>query len=385
MKDCNILLVDTNRGSYPLLKTLEANGYNVTTVGSDSSAPLARLSRRYIEADYTNQATLQAIVDEGSYLAIIPGCTDASYLACAALINHSKKGIDKEDAIFKVFNKQGLRDLAKNLGISQPSELSEIDAINSQGILIKPVDSFSGAGIIKLDKPSRSSLQAGIERARKMSPSNEIIIEDFVEGQLYSHSAFLKKQEIERDFFVKEDCSDYPYSVDTSCLAQDLSITPIKQVRRDVARLASELQLKDGLLHTQFILRNETAYIIEMTRRHPGDLYGLLIQYSTGIDYSAHYLNAFLPDPCKDNVIESKNPYIIRHTITAGSGVNLWSLAFKHKALIRQWIPLANVGTHLSAAPQGRAAIVFFEQHSKEELEEVYKLLTSRMLYTFLD
>ncbi len=378
-----VLLVDTNRGSYPLLKTLEQNGYHVTTVGSDENAPLAKLTKHYINADYTDPTTLQAIVDSGCYSAVIPGCTDASYHACASLTSRINKGIDTQETIARILNKKGLRGTIKELGMPQPEELSEADAFNHQCILIKPVDSFSGSGISRLVRPSEFSLQSAIERAREVSPSRQFVIEEFIEGQLYSHSAFLEKQKITQDFFVQEDCSDYEYAVDTSRLAQNLSLDTKQIVRNSIDRLANRLQLNDGLVHTQFILKDGLAYIIEMTRRHPGDLYGLLIQHATGIDYSAHYLNAFLPEYCEFDSSLDASPYIIRHTVTAGYGLDLWSLAFKHEVFIRQWIPLASAGTYISKAPQGRVAIVFFEQKNLKEQNELYDLLTKRLLYKF--
>lgn len=385
MKERNVLLVDTNRGAYPLLKTLEANGCNVTTIGSDSSAPLAKLCKSYIQADYTDKAVLQAIAEKGKYWAIIPGCTDASYHACASLSNCSRIGIDHADAIAKIFNKQGLRRLAMSIGIPQPSELSEAEALQSETILIKPVDSYSGAGIIKLDRPSRLELQAAIVQAREASPSQEVLIEEYINGQLYSHSAFMEEQVVKNDFFVKEDCIDFSYAVDTSCLAQDLSLDIQQQVRDSIERLAIKLQLRDGLLHTQFILRDDAAYVIEMTRRHPGDLYSMLIQYSTGFNYPAEYINAFLPTPIRSWSPDQEKRFIIRHTVTAGSGRDLWGLRFNLPVKINNLIPLAKAGDKLDKAPKGRAAILFLESSSKGEHEEIYRNIISKKLYSFED
>lgn len=381
----NVLLVDTNRGSYPLLKTLERNGYQVTTVGRDYHAPLASLSHNYIQADYTEYPVLQSIVEEGSYDAIIPGCTDASYLACASLRKYIDRGIDDHETIHKIINKKSLRSFVKSIGLAQPNELSLADAVDVHSVLIKPVDSFSGSGIIKIEHPSISALKDAIEQSQMHSPSREVILEEFIEGQLYSHSAFLVDNRVTVDFFVKEDCSDFPYAVDTSCLDLEIPVSVRQQVRMDILKLANDLQLVDGLVHTQFILRNQTAYIIEMTRRHPGDLYGLLIQYSTGVDYSTHYLNTFLSRQCKPAAIDNMNPYVIRHTITAGLGRDLWGIAFTHRTTIRHWVPLASAGSQLSSAPQGRVAIMFCESNSEHEHERTYDMLKSRKFYSFKD
>jgi hypothetical protein len=379
----DVLLVDTNRGSYPLLVTLTDQGWNVSVVGADPDAPLAKLCPRFIQVNYADDQKLASLVAQRPYSAIIPGCTDASYLACAALPSGPRRGLDENEAVRQIFNKHALRQLARHLVIRQPVELSHLEALKSQRVLIKPVDGFSGAGITLLEQPSADSLSAATASAAECSPCGGVLIEEFVEGQLYSHSAFLKNQQIVHDFFVREDCIDFPYAVDSSCLALDLPAAVQQQMRSAVQRVAQDLQLKDGLIHTQFIERDAHAYLLEITRRHPGDLYGLLIQLSTGFDYTAHYLNAFLPQPCQPCELSHGHALIIRHTITAGPGRNLWSLRFHAPVMIRKWIPLAKAGDRLSPAPQGRAAIIFLESADEEAHREVYEMLTHRSLYSF--
>ena len=377
------LLVDTNRGSYPLWRSLRDHRWRVSVVGADPKAPLPRFSDRYIEANYVDGQALAAIVAERPWAAIIPGCTDASYRACAALPGVSLRGFDSLQVVQQLFEKQGLRQLATELGICQPALLTVQEALKAEAVMVKPVDGFSGGGISKINQPNDEKLEQALVAARLRSPSGQALIEEFVDGQLYSHSAFICSQQITHDFFVQEDCVDYPYAVDTSCIALDLA-EPVKaQVRADMQRLAQHLQLVDGLLHSQFLVRDGQACLLEITRRHPGDLYGLLIQYATGFDYAARYLNGFLPEPIQPRDVQQELRPIIRRTITAGPGRDLWSLRFHEPVKIRQWIPLAVAGDHLAAAPQGRAAIVFLEADTQEQMRALYKKILGRSAYSF--
>ena len=74
---------------------------------------------------------------------------------------------------------------------------------------------------------------------------------------------------------------------------------------------------------------------------------------------------------------------IIRHTITAGPGCDLWSLRFHQPVKIRQWVPLAAAGDNLAAAPRGRAAIIFLETENSNDFESTYSCLLNRELYSF--
>lgn len=375
------LLVDTNRGAVPLWRALRDQGWQVTVVGADPQAPLARLCDRYIKANYSDGEALAAIVADRPWQAIIPGCTDASYLACAALPGARLRGFDSPEVVRQLFDKQALRQLASDLAIPQPALLSEQQAIGAEAVLVKPVDGFSGGGISRLDRPTAEQLQQALAVARQRSPSGQALIEEFVQGQLYSHSAFLHNQKIEHDFFVQEDCIDSPYAVDTSCLAVDLEEDVKQQLRTVMQRLAEHLQLVDGLLHSQFLLRDGKAHLLEITRRHPGDLYGLLIQHATGFDYAARYVNGFLAEPIQPRDRPQELRPIIRHTITVGAGCDLWSLRFHEPVLIREWVPLARAGDHLGAAPQGRVAIVFLECSENQIPRNPYIALTSKSLY----
>lgn len=379
-----VLLVDTNRGSYPLLKTLERAGYEVTTIGGDSMAPLAQLCKTHIEEDYSKRDKLKEVIENYDYTAVIPGCTDASYLACSSLDKSKALGIDKEDAVKTIFNKQQFRAFARRAQIAQPREFVKGDVPLGSSIIIKPVDSFSGRGVVRIEKVSASKLEAAIKLAGSVSDSNGVIIEEFIDGQLYSHSAFIHGREIQRDFFVKEDCIDYEYAVDTSCLASDLPNNIKGQMRESIKVVADLLKLKDGLIHAQFIMKQGKAYIIEVTRRHPGDLYGLLIEYAAGYDYSSAYLNAFLPQPISIREITHSNKYIIRHTVTAGEGGDLWALRFNLPVRIKRLVPLACAGNKVSKAPKGRIAILFLESRTEEEHHKLYQSIVERKLYSFV-
>lgn len=378
-----VLLVDTNRGSYPLWRALEDADYCISVIGSIPDAPLAKLCQNYIQANYADRITLEAIITNGKFATAVPGCTDTSYLACAGLPDGPPKGIDTPQVVHQLFDKQALRKIATELSMNQPAMLSLDTALKCEAVLVKPVDGFSGGGITQIKRPTLEALEHAVVVAQQCSPSGQVLIEEFVEGQLYSHSAFLVNKAISHDFFVQEDCIDYPYAVDTSCVALDLAESVKAQVRADMQRLAKHLQLVDGLLHSQFMVRDGQAYLLEITRRHPGDLYGLLIQHATGFDYAARYLNGFLPEPIQPRDVQQGLRPIIRHTITAGPGCDLWSLRFHEPVKICQWVPLAVAGDHLAAAPQGRAAIIFLESETTKDHHSLYGRLLNRELYSF--
>ena len=59
---------------------------------------------------------------------------------------------------------------------------------------------------------------AAVLTARNIRPAAVVRFEEFIEGQLYSHTAFLGEAGVVADFIVEEHGSINPFTVDTSCL-----------------------------------------------------------------------------------------------------------------------------------------------------------------------
>jgi hypothetical protein len=204
-------------------------------------------------------------------------------------------------------------------------------------------------------------------------------VEEFVEGQLHSHSAFIAEGRILKDFWVIEHCSINPFVVDISHSVDNLADTVIASMRRDIERLANGLGLADGLLHTQFIVDGDRHAIVEITRRCPGDLYSQLIHLSTACDYAAAYAAPFAARDA--SLLASNSRLIMRHTLTGDHIVSLHHLGFLRPLAIKRWVPLAAGGDLLRPSPLGRMAVLFAEASSSQDLRDLVDATRSGQLY----
>ena len=377
-----VLLVDTNRASYPIYQTLVTAGYEVTVDGGNPSEPLAKLSENYVNLDYSNPDQLDHLVKENGFDFIVPGCTDVSYKVCAEINNGRFLGFDTLEKTLSINDKDAFRKIATQIGLSVPRVLSRQEAENSPAIIVKPVDAYSGKGIRVLEAPSGTDLDQALESASQVSQSGQVLLEEFVSGQLFSHSAFIKNGRIVADFVVREDQTANPFAVDTSRVVSEPKTEILEPLRAEVANLYNTMDLVDGLIHTQFIADGENYWIIEVTRRCPGDLYSLLIEYSTGYPYAANFVAPFLGESCSPISDQSHQENIIRHTISSTTSRTLWGLTFSRPVDIRLFVPLLVAGDELSESPIGRAGIVFFNTESKEEQDTLYEHLLDGSLYS---
>ena len=383
MKQRPILLVDTNRASYTIYSSLVAGGHEVWVVGGNPEEPLAKIAPHYVQLDYSDSSKLASLVDEKSFDFIVPGCTDVSYKSCAEVSQGRFPGIDSVEATRVINDKKELRKLANGLGISVPKLVNYDEALGMEAVIVKPVDSFSGRGISILRKPEREDLSKAFAEACAMSKTGSAIIEEFVTGQLYSHSAFISGGRIVADFIVREDCTTNPFTVDTSCVEFDFPEPLLERLRKDALSLVQELHLVDGLMHTQFIQKDDRYWVIETTRRCPGDLYALLIEMSTGYPYGASYAAPFVSEKQMPKSAARMQERIIRHTATSCRGELLWGFQFKKSVDLRFFVPLAAAGDRIEPSPYGRAGLLFLAAATKGEQDALYRNLLDGKLYSY--
>lgn len=378
-----ILLVDTNFSAGPIRDWLRASGHDVWIAGGKPDDFLAGADPQWHRVDYADPRALVRAVEDLGIQFVIPGCNDRSYSSCSLASEHRAfHGIDPPTTTETINNKRAFRQFAAQQRLSVPETYTLEKVPAHLPVIIKPVDAFSGRGITVVTSSENCMLSA-IEAARSASPTREVVIEEFVEGQLFSHSCFIKNGSVSVDFVVIEHCSANPYAVDTSYVVDDFPANVLDEIRAQIEHLAQTLQLTDGLLHTQFIFNNEKFWLIELTRRCPGDLYSQLIELSTGYPYAASYAAAFIGKPLDlpRPTVSLLRP-ILRHTVTTREKRTLQDLRFHVPLHLERIVPLATTGAALEQAPAGRVALLFLKARDPKSLRELSDIATRRELYS---
>jgi formate-dependent phosphoribosylglycinamide formyltransferase (GAR transformylase) len=372
------LLVDTGFSALPLLEALRKLNLQVHVVGSRASDALVEAADVYHELDYADVAAMQRLMDQHNFQYVVPGCTDKSYEVCASIQSMRCTGIDSPENTKSVNDKLLFREILRDIGIPAPRHYSD-NKIGDVGgpLIVKPVDSFSGQGISVIDVDHLTNLPEAIKYARSFSRSGDAIVEDFIFGQLYSYSCFVRGGCVSVGFFVKEDCERSKFSVDTSVVQGLFPNSIARKIKRDIESIVSYLGLVDGLFHTQFILNEDDYWILEATRRCPGDLYSILIQLSTQFDYAGAYVSTFVD--CSEHLDQpvGSRGTIVRHTL-AGQGsdyLSYWS-SVSGLRIIRCY-PVTACGSKWSKDRPNRCAIIFVDASELSGGDEVYRRISS--------
>ena len=377
------LLLDTSFSSQPIVRALRELDINVITVGSRSDDALAMGVCQHIAADYSDRETLASIVLQLKPDFIVPGCNDVSYESyCAVprILCDELKVIDSESLVARLHSKNLFRGVCRDYALSAPAVFDRPSDVGSCDfpVIVKPVDGFSGKGV-SVVQGGGGELLSAIKKAEAVSRIGRSVIEQFVQGPLFSYSAFLCQGKICAGFLVKEFSFANPFSVDTSFVVTDENLE--QKIVSELQGLISALDLQEGLLHAQFIEAAAGVYLIEVTRRCPGDLYANLVQLSTGFDYAAAYVSAFLGravSPHKLGV--SSTATVVRYTVTADREGYLGEVAIQDQAALMSLTPVLMAGQLIQASQNFRVAVSFFRAQTQAELSNILTLAEGRSL-----
>lgn len=372
------LLVGSSFSAAPIFFALKSQNMHVSVCGNDRTDPCHQYADASYFIDYSNPDALISLIAQEKFDFIVPSCNDYAYMSSTLAAERlTYPGFDAYEVALTLYNKRLFRIFTQQYQLPTPkflqinaNEINKSLALNFP-LLVKPVDSFSGRGVTKVN--SINELTEAIALALKSSRSEEFVVEEFVEGELHSHSAFIQDGKIITEFFADEFCTVYPYQVNCSNHPSLLKTAVKQAVALAIQKLVSLLKLSDGLLHTQFIVNQNQFWIIECMRRCPGDLYGKMITLSTDIDYINLYIKPFinqkLPDINQDQSFEYK--MIGRHTISVVEQMASFSFSCNIPSKQTQIVPLKCSGELLRAAPYDKLAILFIEYLHQQQMQEI--------------
>lgn len=373
-----LLILGGGHSDIPLIKSAKKMGYYVITSGNDINALGHKYSDEYIGCDYSDKVAMLKIVEKLKVDEICPCANDFSAVSCSYI--SEKTGIGNFDPykVSKIIHrKDEYRKFAQENGINTPrakgfhsiSEvMNEIEKF-SFPIIIKPVDLSGGKGISKVEYLDKSEIKEKVKVAFMVSKANKIVVEEFIEGSNHGLSLLLRDKKVIFDFCDNEYYYKNQYLVSGAYSPSTVSRNIINKLIHEAEKISSLLELKDGILHIQFILKNDLPYIIEICRRPPGDLYIDLVKYSTGFDYANAILRSFIR---KRFVVRKKykKDMVTRHCIMASANGTIEKVEIKKElnSNIIKKVLWYKQGDNIDDYMTYKAGIIFLKFASVKEM-----------------
>lgn len=321
-----LLLLGGSHAEIPLIKAAQKLGWYVITTGNARDGLGHPYADKNVFADFSNKEAMLELARAEGVSAVCSGCNDFALLSTVYVCE--KLGLPGHDSFatsLQIHHKDKYRALATRLGIPTPRAITvrneqEFEtAISTQTfpIIVKPVDLTGGKGIHRAANAEEA--RAAYKDASSRTREDHVVVEEFVVGTNHGFSAMLVKGKVAFAFSDNEQYFVNKYLVSGANTPSTTAVTGLAKLREYSERIASELNLVDGILHIQYIERADgTPVIIEICRRPPGDLYIKFVKYATGVDYPKFIIMAETGEDISGIADVPTQGFWLRHCVMAG-------------------------------------------------------------------
>jgi phosphoribosylamine-glycine ligase len=297
-----ILILGGSHSELPLVQEAKKLGLYVITVGNILGNAHLRADEYHL-LDYSDKKFILQFAKQQNIDYICFGAHDLSMTTTAYIAQElGFENFDSYETTLKLHHKDEFKSIALKYNLNTPKALwfTQKDKIDISPLnfplIIKPTDMGGGKGISVID--SIDNLLSATNLAFGYSKCKNIIIEEFFEGSLHSFSTFIVDKKVK--FYHSDNeypCPHNPYGVCASLAPADNFDTIKLQLIQEVERVSNILNLKDGLLHMQYLQNNDTFTVVEYTRRMPGDLYNIPVEMCTNFPYAKNIILAATRQP----------------------------------------------------------------------------------------
>lgn len=205
-------------------------------------------------------------------------------------------------------NKFLQRKVLKEAGLNVPffqqgNNIDDINGLYNFPLVIKPVDSSASRGVKKVN--SKNELIDQFDEALSFSKSKSVLVEEFLEGREFSVET-LTQNYITEIIAITEKLlvgTEYGFFVeDTHIEPARISSSERILIEDAVLKAIRVVGLNNCPSHTEVIINNNGAYIVEIACRLGGDyITSDLVPLTTGVDMLANLIRLSLGE---DLIIE---------------------------------------------------------------------------------
>lgn len=376
-----VLLLCTSHNDLGLVRALRKLGYYIIATGNKENLPGQKWVDKFIKADYSDMELILQIAKEEKIDNICACCNDFGvYTAAYVAEKLGLPGYDSYQTTITLHNKDKFKQFALENGIISPVAHGFIDKQEAFSeirrmrlpVIVKPVDCSAGNGISVVD--SYEKVQGALNYAFKASRASRIVVEPFIKGTQHGFCTYLLNKKVVAVCSNNEYSFANPYRVEIDTFPatdwKKYSGVLIAQIEK----MASALNLKDGIFHLQYIVSDGQPWILEVMRRTVGNMYHVLGNALNGIDWEYWEAKARCGMDCSSfpsNV--NQEGYFAYKTILATHNGTIESVLVpdEYKKYIFNQIMLMNPGDVVSNCLSQPIGFLFMMFSSEEEMKQV--------------
>ncbi|MFI6367954.1 ATP-grasp domain-containing protein [Nocardia sp. NPDC050630] len=245
---------------------------------------------------------------EVGFDAVLPG-KEHAVRAAAAIADKLDMGYPGAKAVAACTDKLRFRELASGAGfptpafraVDTPADVGEfVDACEGRAVVLKPRNRNGSLGVRYIGDPDEISVaweqsvatDEGTHKPLDRKLEWMYLVEEYLPGPEFSVELLVQAGEIVFVNVTAKTVGELPWFPETAHQVPAVVPSPLRALLTASARrLVRALEVRDGLLHSEWRLTGERAYPIECALRFPGDRIPWLIELAYGINLADAWLH----------------------------------------------------------------------------------------------
>lgn len=303
-----VLILNVSHSEVLLIKALKEMGHYVIGTGGLAGQPGEKFVDTFIQADYSDKEKMLKLAVDNNIDAICANCNDFGVISAAYVAEKlGLSGHDTYENALTLHHKDKFKIFAQKHNLCTPKAVWFEDIKKAKQwaetsanfpVIVKPVDLTGGKGVSRADNTPEAI--AAIESAFKISRIKHIVIEDFIDGTQHAMCTFLINKKVVAICSNNEYSFKNPFKVEIDTYPSDNEDIARDFLVGQIEKIAEILNLKDGIFHVQYRMKNSTPYIIEPMRRVLGNLYGITSSKLNGFNWDYFQAKTYLGESLDD-------------------------------------------------------------------------------------
>ena len=243
-------------------------------------------------------------------------------------------------------------------------------------LIVKPVDSNSSKGIKKVN--TEKELDLAISNAASYTRSNEILVEEYIEGTELSVDVFINDEPIILSITQTNKIKNKDsFTIYQSRYPVSLSDAELQTIKSIIKKICLFFELDKGPLLVQLIKSDIGIYVIEFSPRMGGGSKYRLIEILSGINIMNSYVDFILKDEIPEMSVTPFDGCVLMNYIYCKNGIlkNIEGLDYlKDRGVILDYFCYKTKGMKFSKIENSSDRAAGFVVMAKDEQELCNKL-----------
>jgi len=375
-----LLILGCSHAELPLIEAARSRGCFVGIVGSDPDGLGMRLADAKHVIDYSDVDAVREVILRDDYRAVVAGCNDFAELTRVRLeADRPTRISDKQFQAEAVHFKDRFRRLCASLQIQAPRAvaltaqrqgLEELESLRFP-VIVKPTDLTGGKGVRVCS--DRADLDAAIDYALGRSRRDQVVVEEFLNGQLSSACFWQSDGRMHLLTHADEFMYLNPFLVAAAITPSASHPGVLESITRDLERISAALELTDGVFHVQYLSEGSSYAILEVCRRPPGDLYMKLPTAFASISLADLMIDQALGFATKIPSIHTELRPTIRICVMPPKNgvIASWGIAPSLRDIAQEILELKSTQCEITDFMTEKLAIVLASHDNRRVLEEL--------------